>query len=58
GAYPKTAAGLLECYVAAIPFFRNTLLGDLAYVAILSSIFEMSRRWIPSWTAPLERQRV
>lgn len=58
GAYPKTAAGLLECYVAAIPFFRNTLLGDLAYVAILSSIFEMSRRWIPSWSAPLERQRV
>ena len=28
GLYPRTAAGLWECYVAAIPFFRNTLLGD------------------------------
>ena len=33
GLYPKTAAGLWECYVAAIPFFRNTVAGDLAYTA-------------------------
>src|SRR5438132_1038513 len=26
--YPRTAAGLLACYMAAIPFFQNTLLGD------------------------------
>jgi len=35
GLYPKTAAGLIECYVAAIPFFWNTLLGDLFYSALL-----------------------
>lgn len=29
--YPKTLAGLTESYVFAIPFFRNTLLGDLFY---------------------------
>lgn len=33
--YPKTAAGLAECYVAAIPFFKNTLLSNLLYSALL-----------------------
>jgi hypothetical protein len=33
--YPRTGSGLAACYVAAIPFFRNTLLGDLAFTAIL-----------------------
>ncbi len=39
--YPKTWTGLLECYTAGIPFFRNTLFGDLFYVAILFGIFEL-----------------
>jgi len=33
--YPRTAAGLVECYTAAIPFFGNTALGDLFYTAVL-----------------------
>lgn len=33
--YPKTGAGLMECYVAAIPYFKNTLLSDLFYTALL-----------------------
>jgi len=33
--YPKTPAGLLNCYVAAIPFFQNTLLSNLFYSALL-----------------------
>lgn len=33
--YPKTLAGFVECYVAAVPFFRNTLLSDLLYSALL-----------------------
>ena len=33
--YTKTSAGLVTCYVAAIPFFWNTLAGDLFYVALL-----------------------
>ena len=33
--YPKTVDGLWQCYVAAVPFFRNTLLGDLLYVGVL-----------------------
>ncbi|MBP9719228.1 MAG: hypothetical protein KBD46_02070, partial [Candidatus Levybacteria bacterium] len=29
--YPKTMSGLFMSYVNAIPFFRNTVLGDLFY---------------------------
>lgn len=35
GIYAKSLAGLTECYVAALPFFRQMLVGDLAYVAVL-----------------------
>jgi hypothetical protein len=33
--YPKTLAGLADCYVAAIPFLRNMILGNLTYSALL-----------------------
>jgi hypothetical protein len=39
--YPKTFPGLVACYVAAIPFFRNMLLGDLIYTAILFGGFRL-----------------
>src|ERR1035437_5774003 len=35
GMYPPTLAGLEACYVAALPFFRDTLMGDLSYAAIM-----------------------
>ena len=33
--YPLTASGLATCYIEAIPFFRNSLVGDAAFTAIL-----------------------
>ena len=33
--YPKTWAGLVECYTLAIPFFRNSLLGDFFYSGVM-----------------------
>jgi hypothetical protein len=33
--YPKSWVGLLECYIAGIPYFRGTLGGDLIGSAIL-----------------------
>jgi hypothetical protein len=33
--YPHTGEGLAMCYTAAIPFFRNALLGDVTYVVVL-----------------------
>jgi hypothetical protein len=31
--YPATWNGLMACYVAALPFFRNTLASDLFFSA-------------------------
>jgi hypothetical protein len=33
--YPKTSRGLMDCYVAGIPFFGNTLLSNVFYSALL-----------------------
>jgi hypothetical protein len=33
--YPKTLAGLIECYWAAVPFFRWMLAGDVFYLVVL-----------------------
>ena len=38
--YPKTATGLMECYIMAIPFFRNSLLGDMVYSVIFFGGYE------------------
>ena len=40
--YPPTAAGLLQSYYTAIPFFRNSLLGDLFYTGVLVGAYETS----------------
>ena len=45
--YPKTLAGLVACYVAAIPFFQNTLLGDMLYTAVLFGGFALLEKWLP-----------
>ena len=38
--YTKTVQGLLECFVMALPFFRNSLLGDVFYVGVLFGAYE------------------
>lgn len=49
--YPLTWAGLAECYAMAIPFFGNTVLGDLFYVAWLFGIYELAGAWLIRRTA-------
>ncbi|GJQ21772.1 MAG: hypothetical protein HBSIN02_21270 [Bacteroidia bacterium] len=49
--YPKTIEGLLACYSAGLPFFRNSLLGDLFYTGVLAALFEGVRAWSVSRTA-------
>ncbi len=39
--YPRTLAGLMVCYTAAIPFFRNSLIGDMAFTATLFGGFAL-----------------
>lgn len=33
--YAKSFAGMVDCYTAALPFFRRMVMGDLSYVAII-----------------------
>jgi hypothetical protein len=51
GIYPRSMAGLEACYVAAIPFFQNTLAGDLFYASLLFGGFAVAERVIPSLKA-------
>lgn len=40
--YAKNLKGLIECYLAGVPFFRNTLLGDLFYTSLFFGGFELA----------------
>lgn len=37
--YPRTAAGLVECYVKGLPYMGNMVLGDTVFVAILFGLY-------------------
>jgi len=52
GMYPPTFSGLVSCYIAAIPFVRNTLAGDVVYVTLLFGLTEMAVRRIPALGYP------
>ncbi len=52
GFYPRTSEGLAACYVAAIPFFQNTVAGDLFYTAILFGGFALAERLVPPIREP------
>jgi len=39
--YARSFDGLIYCYTMALPFFRNTLMGDLFYVAVFFGAYEM-----------------
>ena len=51
--YPKTVEGLMTCYAAGIPFFWNTVAGDLFYVAVLFGAYE----FVKSYTAEVAIER-
>lgn len=46
--YPKTIAGLFSAYAAGIPFFWNTLAGDLFFTAVLFGAFAFFQRRFPA----------
>lgn len=45
--YLPTWQGLIACYTAALPYLRNTILGNLAYTALLFGGFAVARRRFP-----------
>lgn len=42
--YPHTFAGLITCYIAALPFFGRTILSDLFYSGLLFSAYALLHR--------------
>ncbi len=51
--YPKTAAGLVECYVAAVPFYRWMMAGDVFYLAVVFGCWALASARLTS----VERSR-
>lgn len=49
--YSKDIVGLIDSYIAAIPFFRNTLVGDLFYTGVFFGgyelIFRIAKKYLP-----------
>jgi hypothetical protein len=50
--YPLTGEGLAGCYAAAIPFFRNALLGDIFYATILFGVWALAEAAVPALRPP------
>ncbi|MDD3517788.1 MAG: hypothetical protein PHQ14_05530 [Chromatiales bacterium] len=48
GMYPRTGEGLLMAYTAGLPFFRNSLFGDLFFTALIFGGFYLIERRFPS----------
>jgi len=45
--YPLNATGLMASYAAGLPFFLNTIAGDLFYVGVLFGSFELVKMQFP-----------
>lgn len=44
--YPHTWEGLSACYIKAIPFFRNTMIGNLFFALVLFGSYELARKLV------------
>jgi len=44
--YPKNGGGLIEAFVMAIPFFRNTIMGDLLYTMTFILMYEFMKYFL------------
>jgi hypothetical protein len=51
GLYPHTLDGLVACYVAALPFFQNTVLGTLFYSVLLFGGLRLLEKGVPRFRA-------
>jgi len=45
--YPHSFLGLTECYVAAVPFFKSTLLGNCVFATVMFSVSHIAEFQIP-----------
>jgi hypothetical protein len=48
GMYAHTLLGLQTCFVAALPFFQNSLAGDMFYASVLFGSAALAERYVPA----------
>jgi hypothetical protein len=46
--YPRTLAGLTDCYVSAMPFFGYSLIGDAVFSTLLFGTLAVAESWFPA----------
>jgi hypothetical protein len=46
--YPMTLGGLGTCYVAALPFFRNSVVSELAFSLLIFGLSRYSEAFMPA----------
>lgn len=51
--YSRTLGGLIDCYIAGVPFFRGTFFGDLFYTAALFGGLALLERTAPQFQQPI-----
>ncbi len=47
--YPPTFTGLISAYTLALPFYGNTMLGDLMFGYSFVAIYQAIKVWKPTW---------
>jgi len=55
--YPPTLTGFADCYLAAIPFFRWTLISDFVFSQILVATYCVSLSWSPAVASQLSASK-
>jgi hypothetical protein len=45
--YPKTAQGLLACFVAGLPFLKNSMIASLIYSLVLAHLYKKIKNFPP-----------
>jgi hypothetical protein len=51
--YAKTAEGLMQAFVAGIPFFQNSLMGNLVYAAVIFGGYHLLKNNISALKEPV-----
>jgi hypothetical protein len=54
--YPRTGEGLVLCYTAAVPFFRNALFGDAFYATVLFGVWALAEAGVPALRPALAKR--
>lgn len=56
--YSRTLNGLIDCYIAGVPFFRGTFVGDMVYSAVLFGGIALLEQLVPQIKPQLVEARV